>query len=111
MTTFDLTASVFAALGHPNRLRILAFLRDGERCHCEIEPALGLEQSNLSRHIKVLQTAGIITSRRDGIRRMLAVTDPCIFEVMDRIILMKHGQARSTAKSFSSHSSPFTLHS
>lgn len=102
MTTFDLTASVFAALGHPNRLRILELLREGERCHCELEPALGLEQSNLSRHIKVLQTAGIISSRRDGIRRLLAVTDPCIFEVVDRIVLMKHGQIRSTAKSFSS---------
>lgn len=76
------TATLFAALSHPNRLRILELLRDGERCSCEIQPALGIEQSNLSRHIKILTSAGILRSRKDGLKLMLSVSDHAFFEMI-----------------------------
>ncbi len=78
-----ITAQAFAALGHPNRLRIVELLRAGERCNCEIQPALGLEQSNLSRHVKVLLDAGIILGRRDGIKHLLRIADERIFDLID----------------------------
>jgi ArsR family transcriptional regulator len=83
MNTDTLTAEYLSALAHPNRLRIVEFLRDGERCSCEIQPTLGIEQSNLSRHIKVLVQAGVIASRRDGPRMLLSIPDPAVHKLVE----------------------------
>lgn len=54
------------ALAEPNRVRILAALRDGELCVCELCDALVLTQSTLSTHLRVIRAAGLITARRQG---------------------------------------------
>ncbi|MCS7313922.1 MAG: metalloregulator ArsR/SmtB family transcription factor [Bryobacterales bacterium] len=58
----------FRALADPNRLRILELLLRGERCGCEIQVALGLTQSNVSRHLSCLRNAGLIAEERRGRR-------------------------------------------
>jgi DNA-binding transcriptional ArsR family regulator len=75
----------FSALAHPNRIRIMELLRDGELCQCELPDRLGLEQSNLSRHIKILSTSGALRTRRDGTRMMLSVADPRILDILDTV--------------------------
>lgn len=79
----SLQAELMAALGHPNRVKIVDFLRSGERCVCEIVPALGLEQSNLSRHLRVLREVGILESRKEGVSVYYKVSDPRIFKLLD----------------------------
>ena len=79
----EMKASIFTALGHTNRIRILEFLRNGEQCVCEIHPELGLEQSNLSRHLKALSQAGLVQSRRQGVSIYYRIADPRVFEVID----------------------------
>jgi ArsR family transcriptional regulator len=59
-------AAILAALGNEHRLRIVELLRHGERCVCEITPAFRLDPSVVSRHLAVLERAGVIKSRRDG---------------------------------------------
>ena len=54
------------ALAEPNRLAILAFLKDGEKCACEIHPKLKLPQNLSSHHLKVLKDIGLLKSRREG---------------------------------------------
>src|SRR3990172_10724656 len=78
-----LAADVLAALGHPNRIRILEFLRSGGRCNCEMAPALDLEQSNLSRHLKILVLAGILISWKEGLRVNFRVSDERVFKIVD----------------------------
>lgn len=78
-----LQAGLLAALGHPNRVRIVEFLRAGERCVCEIQPGLGLEQSNLSRHLKALKEVGILDSHKEGVSVYYKVRDPRIFRLLD----------------------------
>jgi ArsR family transcriptional regulator len=56
------------ALVEPNRLAILGFLKDGERCACEIHPKLGLPQNLSSHHLKVLKNLNLLKSRREGIK-------------------------------------------
>lgn len=56
----------FKALGDETRLRIVALLTHGELCVCHIEEALGLSQPNVSRHLAILRSAGIVEDRRDG---------------------------------------------
>ena len=59
-------AAVARALAEPNRIRILAALRGGELCVCELCDALALSQSTLSTHLRVIRQAGLVTARRQG---------------------------------------------
>lgn len=54
------------ALSEPNRLAILSFLKEGEKCACEIHPKLKLPQNLSSHHLKVLKDLGVLKSRREG---------------------------------------------
>lgn len=54
------------ALGHETRIRILQHLLSGEQCACSLVPCVGKAQSTVSEHLKVLEEAGIVVSRRDG---------------------------------------------
>lgn len=56
------------ALSEPNRLAILSFLKNGEKCACEIHPKLKLPQNLSSHHLKVLKDLGLLKSRREGIK-------------------------------------------
>ena len=62
----ELLARRFQALSDEKRIRILQLLAEGERCVCEIMPALELGQSLLSFHLKTLKEAGLVTDRREG---------------------------------------------
>jgi ArsR family transcriptional regulator len=55
---------LFRALSDENRLRMVALLTQGELCVCHLETALGLTQTNVSRHLGVLRAAGLVDSRR-----------------------------------------------
>jgi DNA-binding transcriptional ArsR family regulator len=76
-------STVFHALSDPIRLEIVAYLRDGEKCVCEIVPHLNLIQPLISRHLKILKDAGIVRCRKNGTKRMYSIVDPRIFNVVD----------------------------
>lgn len=66
MATLDELAMLFKVLSHPQRLRILQLLNDGERCVCEIVQALGLRQAYVSQQLILLRQAGLICFRKEG---------------------------------------------
>ncbi len=78
-------AQVFHALSASDRLEILEFLREGEKCVCEIVPHLNLIQPVVSRHLKILRDVGIISCRKDGTKRMYSTVDPRILDVVDAL--------------------------
>ena len=82
-TSAELRANILFALAHPNRIRILEYLGKQVRCNCELAPELELEQSNLSRHLKILVDAGILKSWKDGVRMNVKVVDDRIFRILD----------------------------
>ncbi len=87
----EFRAEILKALGQPTRMKIIDFLRNGERCVCEIFPAIGEEQSNTSRHLNMLLTSGILTRRKDGIKIYYAVKHPEVFEIVDlATLIMTH---------------------
>lgn len=59
-------AQLFRALSDETRLAILARLRHGEQCVCELMQALDAAQSRLSFHLRTLKEAGLVTDRRSG---------------------------------------------
>ena len=78
-------STVFYALSDPIRLEIVTYLRNGEKCVCEIVPHLNLIQPLVSRHLKILKDAGIVRCRKDGTKRMYSIVDTRIFAVVDAL--------------------------
>jgi ArsR family transcriptional regulator len=94
----ELKAEILKALAQPTRLRILELLRNGEKCICEIVPAINGEQSNVSRHISLMQKSHLVTTRKDGVKVMVKVRDPKVFEILDSIALLLKKQIIETGK-------------
>lgn len=94
----ELKAEILKALAQPTRLKILECLREGERCICEIVPAINGEQSNISRHISVMQKSHLISTRKDGVKVMVKVRDPEIFQILDRISAILKKQIREQGR-------------
>jgi ArsR family transcriptional regulator len=59
---------IFKALADPNRLRILNLLLEARCCVCQLESALNLPQSLVSRHLAYLRAAGLVRDQRQGMR-------------------------------------------
>jgi ArsR family transcriptional regulator len=66
--TATFCASLLKTLADETRLHVVRQLMDGPRCVGDLNEALGIEQSLLSHHLRVLREAGILTSERDGKR-------------------------------------------
>ena len=56
----------FHALSDEARVQIVELLSHKERCVCELEQVLGIAQSRLSFHLKVLKDAGLLADRKEG---------------------------------------------
>jgi DNA-binding transcriptional ArsR family regulator len=58
--------AITKALADANRVRALMFLRGGELCVCQIVEMLGLASSTVSKHLNILNNAGLVESRKNG---------------------------------------------
>lgn len=97
----ELKAEILKTLAQPTRLKILELLRDGEKCICEIIPAIDGEQSNISRHISLMQKSRLVTTRKDGVKVMVKVKDPQIFNILDRVGRILKNQMKEQEMLFS----------
>ncbi len=91
-------AEYFSVLGEPTRLRILNLLRDGEKCVQDLVEQTSTSQANVSKHLKVMVQAGILSRRSEGNQAYYKVEDELIFElcnlVCDRLARRIELQAR-----------------
>jgi len=58
---------VMKALSDPNRVKIVKMLQQKLMCVCELKEALGISQSSVSKHLKILEEAGIVDFQKDGL--------------------------------------------
>ena len=72
------------ALADPTRVRILASLRGGELCVCELGDALGVTQSTLSTHLQVIREAGLVGTRKAG-KWVYYSLEPASARLLDRV--------------------------
>lgn len=54
------------ALSDPNRVRVIKILGNKELCVCELQNLIGLAQSTVSKHLKVLEEAGLVDYHKEG---------------------------------------------
>lgn len=97
MRMYTIKAAVIAAAGHPFRLAIIDFLKDGEQCVCDIVTHIGAERSNISRHLSVLLKAGIVEQRRNGLRMIYSLRTPCVLNFMNCVSGVLREQVRDVA--------------
>lgn len=75
-------ANMFQTLGDPTRLRIVEALAGGERAVGDLVRAVDIDQSGVSRHLRILGEAGFVTMRPDGARRLYSLR-PQPFQAID----------------------------
>jgi ArsR family transcriptional regulator len=66
---------VMKALSDPNRVKLLKLLQKGEICVCKLQAALGIAQPTVSKHLKILEEAGLVSRRKEGLWAHYSLTD------------------------------------
>lgn len=79
-----LISDIIKSIGNPTRLKILNFLKEGEKSVIDIINFLGMEQSNVSQHLGVLKNNGLVEFQKVGTKKLYKLKYP---EVMDMIKL------------------------
>lgn len=91
-------ADYFKVLSEVSRLQVLCCLKTVAKNVTEIIEATGLGQANVSKHLKVLMQAGMVTRHPEGINVYYQISDPMIFElcelVCDRLIIRLQEQTQ-----------------
>jgi ArsR family transcriptional regulator len=88
---YKLHAEICGTLASPKRLEILNLLRDGEKSVNELAALAELNQTNVSQHLAVLRSHGIVTTRREGANVYYRIANPKILQACDlmRQVLME----------------------
>ena len=95
---FQKQAQVAQAIGHPLRLAIIDFLKDGPQCVCDIAEYIGSERSNVSRHLSLMVATGVLEHRKEGLKVIYRLKCPCILDFFSCMSNMLKQQARESKK-------------
>jgi DNA-binding transcriptional ArsR family regulator len=74
----ELTARKFQMLGDATRLAILRVLMSGERSVGQVVEETSRGQANVSKHLKMLAEAGLVSRRKEGLQVFYSVADPLV---------------------------------
>ncbi|MDX2031019.1 MAG: metalloregulator ArsR/SmtB family transcription factor [Blastocatellia bacterium] len=95
-----LVAARFKVLSDPMRLRMLQELEQGERSVTALTEAVESTQPNVSKHLKMLQEAGLVARRQEGNTVYYSIADATVFELCDVV-------CGSLQERFEAHASVF----
>lgn len=73
-------AAVVRALGDPKRICVLETLADGERSVSDLSANAGCQVPNMSQHLAVLRSAGLVSTRRVGTTVLYRLADPRVLD-------------------------------
>jgi DNA-binding transcriptional ArsR family regulator len=81
----ELVAQRFRVLGEPMRIKLLDRLRDGDATVGQLQKALGASQQNISKHLAILRSAGMIDRSKAGNQVRYTISDPGVFELCEQV--------------------------
>ena len=87
--------ATFSALADPTRRAILARLATGEATVMELAEPFDMTQPAVSRHLKVLESAGLITRRVEGTKRPCRLAPSAIAEIDQWLALLRDALANN----------------
>lgn len=96
----DLVAARFRILGEPVRIRILQTLQEGEKNVSELVSAVGSTQPNVSKHLRILQDAGMVGRRQEGNSVYCYISDDSVLDLCDAVCGSIRQRVAATAKLF-----------
>lgn len=79
---FEKQAEIAKAIAHPLRVAAVDFLKDGEKCVCDIAKHIESERSNVSRHLAVMVGAGVLSYRKEGLKVFYWLRTPCVVDFL-----------------------------
>jgi ArsR family transcriptional regulator len=80
---YNLHAEICKTISNPNRQAILDNLRDGEMSVTELVNRTGISQANLSQHLSILRSKGVVNTRRDGNNIYYSISNAKIIQAYD----------------------------
>ena len=80
---YEEISETFKALAHPARLKMVVGLIKDECNVAQIQKILGLPQSTISQHLRILRNADIIKGRREGTKTCYKVIDLRVRKIME----------------------------
>ncbi len=80
---YNLHAEICKTISNPNRQAILNSLRDGEMTVTELIKKTGISQANLSQHLSILRSKGVVNTRRDGNNIYYSIANPKLIQAYD----------------------------
>ena len=91
----ELIAQRFRALSEPTRVKLLDHLRGGEATVVELTAAIGTTEQNVSKHLGVLRSAGIVARRKKGNFSYYSIADEGVFALCEHVCASVHRQLES----------------
>jgi len=93
---YELHADVCKIFSSPKRLEILNALKDKERSAGELIEKIGLSKANLSQHMSILKSKGVIQTRREGLNVYYRISNPKIIQACNlmREVLLEQLQEK-----------------
>ena len=79
----QMAARILKTLGHPDRIKIVEFLEDGEKTVGQIQREFNLLQPVTSQHLKVMYDRNIVTFRQEGTRYFYTLANKFILKILD----------------------------
>ena len=75
--------TVLKSIADETRLKIIEYIGKGEKCACEIVPYTKKSQPNVSLHLKKLEQAGILSSRKDATKVLYKIKDKRVLKILE----------------------------
>jgi ArsR family transcriptional regulator, virulence genes transcriptional regulator len=82
---YNLHADICKTISNPNRQAILDMMRSGEITVSELVNKTGISQANLSQHLAILRSKGVVNTRRDGNNIYYSISNVKIIQAYDLI--------------------------
>ncbi|MGM0446553.1 MAG: ArsR/SmtB family transcription factor [Bacillota bacterium] len=87
---YEAREKIMKSLANKYRLKIVDTLGENDKmCVSDLEEELNLNQSSVSKHLSILKTAGVVKSKKEGLKVYYTLKTPCIinyFTCVDNVI-------------------------
>ena len=95
---YEMQVRICKACANSSRLRMLDLLAKGERTVSDLQGELGITTANVSQHLAILKSAGVVTTRRDGKQIYCSLTIPEVKQACQLIRNVLRAQVRNERK-------------
>ena len=91
---YEREAAICKAFANPTRLQLVAMLERGDRWSAELQAGLGISKANLSQHLGILKSAGLVGTRRQGKQLYCGLSMPEVKQAIKLLRTMTRIHAR-----------------